>query len=81
MLKKIGEEEAEKTKKASTKKSNVTGRRKEGSTSEASSQKPTMDRILSEMNELRKEMLRLPELCAQVTLEHVSLMSITELKN
>ncbi|VAH70211.1 unnamed protein product [Triticum turgidum subsp. durum] len=60
-LKKIAEEEAQKTKKASSKKSNVTGTRKEGSTSEASSQKPTMDRILSEMNELRKEMLRLPE--------------------
>ena len=80
-MKKIAEEEAQKTKKASSKKSNITGMRKEGSTSEASSQKPTMDRILSEMNELRKEMLRLPELCAQVTLEHVFLMSITELKN
>ncbi|XBJ12039.1 hypothetical protein VPH35_016638 [Triticum aestivum] len=70
-LKKIGEE-AEKTKKASTKKSNVTGRRKEGSTSEASSQKPTMDRILSEINELRKEMLRLPELCAQRMIEKLN---------
>ena len=80
-MKKIAEEEAQKTKKASSKKSNDTGTREERSTSEASSQKPTMDRILSEMNELRKEMLRLPELCAQVTLEHVFLMSITELKN
>ena len=81
MLKTIAEEEAQKTKKASSKKSNVTGTWKEGSTSEASSQKPTMDRILSEMNELRKEMLRLPELCAQVTLDRVTLMSITLLKN
>ena len=78
-MKKIAEEEAQKTKKASSRKCNVTGTRKEGSTSEASSQKPTMDRILSEMNELRKEMLHLPELCAQVTLEHVTLMSITVL--
>ncbi|XP_073355358.1 uncharacterized protein [Aegilops tauschii subsp. strangulata] len=46
--------------------------RKEGSTSEASSQKPTMDRILSEMNELRKEMLRLPELCAQRMIEKLN---------
>ncbi|VAH92613.1 unnamed protein product [Triticum turgidum subsp. durum] len=71
-LKKIAEEEAQKTKKASSKKSNVTGTRKEGSTSEASSQKPTMDRILSEMNELRKEMLRLPELCAQRMIEKLN---------
>ncbi|XBH71729.1 hypothetical protein VPH35_099139 [Triticum aestivum] len=71
-LKKIAEEEAQKTKKASSKKSNITGMRKEGSTSEASSQKPTMDRILSEMNELRKEMLRLPELCAQRMIEKLN---------
>ncbi|XBI03224.1 hypothetical protein VPH35_131663 [Triticum aestivum] len=71
-LKKIAEEEAQKTKKASSKKSNVTGTRKEGSTSEASSQKPTMDRILSEMNELRKEMLRLPELCTQRMIEKLN---------
>ncbi|XBI58016.1 hypothetical protein VPH35_039310 [Triticum aestivum] len=71
-LKKFGEEEAKKTKKASTKKSNVTGRRKEGSTSEASIQKPTMDRILSEINELQKEMLRLRELCAQRMIEKLN---------
>ncbi|XP_044353156.1 uncharacterized protein [Triticum aestivum] len=71
-LKKFAEEEAQKTKKASSKKSNITGMRKEGSTSEASSQKPTMDRILSEMNELRKEMLRLPELCAQRMIEKLN---------
>ncbi|KAF7077619.1 hypothetical protein CFC21_082152 [Triticum aestivum] len=71
-LKKIAEEEAQKTKKASSKKSNDTGTREERSTSEASSQKPTMDRILSEMNELRKEMLRLPELCAQRMIEKLN---------
>ena len=37
------------------------------STSEASaSQNPIMDRIMNEVKHIRKDMLRLPELCAQV---------------
>lgn len=62
-----------KPKKLVAKKSNVTGRRKEGSTSESfASQKPTMDRIWNEVNELRKEMVRLPELCAQRMIEKLN---------
>ena len=71
-MKKIAQEQAEKNKKSSTKKSTVSGRKKEGITSEASaSQKPVMDRIWNEMKEIRKDMLRLPELCARVTVQHV----------
>ena len=60
-------EQAEKNKKSSTKKSNITARRKGVSTYEASaSQNPIMDRIMTELKHIRKDMLRFPELCAQV---------------
>ena len=71
-MKKIAQEQAEKNKKSSTKKSTVSGRKKEGNTSEASaSQKPVMDHIWNELKEIRKDMLRLPELCAWVTVQHI----------
>ena len=60
-------EQAEKNKKSSTRKSNITGRRTDVSTSEASAtQNPIMDRILTELKHIRKDMLRMSELCAQV---------------
>ena len=66
-LNKIRMEQAEKNKKSSTRKSNITGRRTGVSTSEASATQNTMmDRILTELKHIRKDMLRMPELCAQV---------------
>ena len=60
-------EQAEKNKKSSTRKSNITGRRTGVSTSEASATQNTMmDWILTELKHIRKDMLRMPELCAQV---------------
>ena len=60
-------EQAENNKKSSTRKSNITGRRTGVSTSEAlATQNPIMDRILTELKHIRKDMLRMPELCAQV---------------
>ncbi|XBH96919.1 hypothetical protein VPH35_087220 [Triticum aestivum] len=65
-LNKIRMEQAEKNKKSSTRKSNITGRRTGVSTSEASAtQNPIMDWILTELKHIRKDMLRMPELCAQ----------------
>lgn len=53
--------------KSSTRKSNITGRRPGMSTSEASAtQNPIMDRILTELKHIHKDMLRMPELCAHV---------------
>ena len=66
-LNKIRMEQAEKNKKSSTRKSNITGRRTVVSTSEASAtQNPIMDRIMTELEHIHQDMLRMPELCAQV---------------
>ena len=60
-------EQAENNQKSSTRKSNITGRRTGVSTPEASAtQNPIMDRILTELKHIRKDMLRMPKLCAQV---------------
>ncbi|KAE8788634.1 Sentrin-specific protease 2 [Hordeum vulgare] len=60
-VKKIAQEQAEKNKKSSTKKSTVSGKKKESNTSEASPSN-VMDRIWHELKEIRKEMRRLPEM-------------------
>ena len=66
-LNKIRMEQAEKNKKSSTRKSKITRRRTCVSTSKASAtQNPIMDQILTELKHIRKDMLRMPELCAQV---------------
>ena len=66
-LNKIRMERAEKNKKSNTRKSNITGRRTGVSTPEASAtQNPIMDRILTELEHIRKDMLRMPELCTHV---------------
>ena len=60
-------EQAEKNKKSSMRKSNISGRRTGVSTSEASAtQNPIMDRILTELKHIRKDMLRMPELFSHV---------------
>ena len=70
-------EQAGKNKKSSTKKSNITARRKGVSTYEASaSQNPIMDRIMVELKHIREDMLRLPELCAQVQILFFFCLSI-----
>nr|XP_045084072.1 uncharacterized protein LOC109787629 [Aegilops tauschii subsp. strangulata] len=72
-LNKIRMEQAEINKKSSTRKSNITGRRTGVSTSEASAtQNPIMDRILTELKHIRKDMLRMPELCAQRVIEKLN---------
>ncbi|KAE8799182.1 sentrin-specific protease 2 [Hordeum vulgare] len=70
---KIAQEQAEKNKKIKYKKSTDSGRKKENNTSEASaSQKPVMDRIWHDLKEIRKDMLRLPELCARRMIEKMN---------
>ncbi|KAI4973708.1 hypothetical protein ZWY2020_041489 [Hordeum vulgare] len=68
-VKKIAQEQAEKNKKSSTKKSTLSGKKKESNTLEASTSN-VMDRIWHELKEIRKEMRRLPELCARLTTQH-----------
>ncbi|KAI4984519.1 hypothetical protein ZWY2020_017149 [Hordeum vulgare] len=70
-VKKIAQEQAEKNKKSSTKKSIVSGKKKEINTSEASASN-VMDRIWHELKEIRKEMCRLPELCARRMIEKMN---------
>ncbi|KAE8819973.1 Sentrin-specific protease 2 [Hordeum vulgare] len=70
-VKKIAQEQAENNKKSSTKKSIVSGKKKESNTSEASASN-VMDRIWHELKEIRKEMRRLPELCARRMIEKMN---------
>ncbi|KAI4990505.1 hypothetical protein ZWY2020_038868, partial [Hordeum vulgare] len=70
-VKKIAQEQAEKNKKSSTKKSTVSGKKKESNTSEASASN-VMDRIWHDLKEIRKEMRRLPELCAWRMIEKMN---------
>ncbi|KAI5010581.1 hypothetical protein ZWY2020_012718 [Hordeum vulgare] len=70
-VKKIAQVQAEKNKKSSTKKSTISGKKKESNTSEASASN-VMDRIWHEPKEIRKEMHRLPELCARRMIEKMN---------
>ncbi|KAE8800665.1 hypothetical protein D1007_23664 [Hordeum vulgare] len=70
-MKKNSQEQAEKNKKTSTKISTVSGKKKESNTSQASASN-VMERIWHELKEIRKEMRRLPELCARRMIEKMN---------
>ncbi|KAI4991556.1 hypothetical protein ZWY2020_039942 [Hordeum vulgare] len=70
-MKKIAQEQAEKNKKSSTKKSTVSGKKKASNTSEASASN-VMDRIWHELKEIRKEIRCLPELYARSMIEKMN---------
>ena len=64
-MKKLAHEHAESSKKPSSRKSSVTGKRKVDCVSEVPAYlKPFMDRIMNDMKEISKELVRMPELCA-----------------
>ena len=66
-MKKLANEHAESSKKPSSRKSSVTGKRKVDCVSGVPANlKPFMDRVMNDMKEIRKELFRMPELCAQV---------------
>lgn len=66
-MKKLADEQAESSKKHSSRKSSVTGKKKVDNVSEVlANLKPFMDRVMNDMKEIRKELFRMPELCAQV---------------
>ena len=67
-MKKVAEQHAGSNKKPTSRKSSVTGRRKvDTSLQFPENLKPFMDRIVKELKDIRKEIVRLPELCPQVT--------------
>ena len=66
-MKKLADEQAKSSKKHSSRKSSVTGNKKVDNVSEVPANlKPFMDRVMNDMKEIRKELFRMPELCAQV---------------
>ena len=65
-MKKLADEQAESSKIHSSRKSSVTGKKKVDNVSEVPANlKPFMDRVMN-VKEIRKELFRMPELCAQV---------------
>jgi hypothetical protein len=67
-MKKVAQQHADSNKKPTSRKSSVTGRRKVESCLEVPENlKPFMDRVMKDLKDIRKEIARLPELCAQVT--------------
>nr|XP_045086414.1 uncharacterized protein LOC109734371 [Aegilops tauschii subsp. strangulata] len=72
-MKKLADEQAESSKKHSSRKSSVTRKRKVDCVSEVPANlKPFMDRVMNDMKEIRKELFRMPELCAQRLLEKMN---------
>ena len=65
IMKKLADEQAESSKKHSSRKSSVTGKKEVDNGSEVPANlKPFMDRVMNDMKEIRKELFRMPELCA-----------------
>ena len=66
-MKKLADEQAESSKKHSSRMSSVTGKKKVDYLSWVPANlKPFMDRVMNDMKEICKELFRMPELCAQV---------------
>ena len=66
MTKKIAEEHTQSAKASTSKKSNNARKKHDGNGDVPESLKCFMEEIRNEMKEIRKEMVLLPELCAQV---------------
>ncbi|XP_073366082.1 uncharacterized protein [Aegilops tauschii subsp. strangulata] len=72
-MKKLADEQAESSKKHSIRKASVTGKKKVDYVSKVPANlKPFMDRVMNDMKEIRKELFRMPELCAQRLLKKMN---------
>ena len=66
-MKKLADQHVESCKKRSRRKSSVMGKRKMDTISEVPAYlKPFMKRVMNDLKEIRKDMVRMPELCTQV---------------
>ena len=71
-MEKLADEQAESSKKHCSRKSSVTGKKKVDCVSEVPANlKPFIDRVKNDIKEIRKELFRMPELCAQVKIGKV----------